>query len=131
MIPAETYVTAQRVRRIICQEFDDVLKRVDVIVAPTGPMPAPTIEECNQGFVDMDGKRISLRDSGVNFRSLFTVPFNVTGLPALNVCCGFSTTELPIGMQLVGEPFQESLVFQIAHAYESAAEWYTKKPPLP
>jgi len=129
-ITAETYVTAQRVRRIICQEFDEAFKRVDVIITPTGPMPAPTIEECKRGYVRVDGRELKLQSSGMNFRSLCTVPFNVTGLPALSVCCGFSALGLPIGLQIVGRPFEECMVFRVAHAYEREAEWYKKKPQL-
>jgi aspartyl-tRNA(Asn)/glutamyl-tRNA(Gln) amidotransferase subunit A len=131
LIPAGTYMTAQRVRRLICQEFDKVFTAVDAIVTPTSPMAAPTIEECEQGFVVADGKKISLRDTGVNFRSLGTAPFNVTGLPALSVCCGFTPNGLPIGLQIVGKPFDEGTVLQVAHAYEAASEWRRRRPVLP
>lgn len=130
LIPAGTYMTAQRVRRLICDEFDQALSKVDVIVTPTGPMAAPTIEECTQGFVIADGKKISLRDTGVNFRSLGTAPFNVTGLPALSVCCGFTSNGLPIGLQIAGKAFDEGTVLQVANAYEGATEWKRKRPAL-
>jgi aspartyl-tRNA(Asn)/glutamyl-tRNA(Gln) amidotransferase subunit A len=130
LIPAGTYMTAQRVRRLICEEFDEALSKVDVIVTPTGPMAAPTIEECKQGFVIADGKKISLRDTGVNFRSMGTAPFNVTGLPALSVCCGYTAGDLPIGLQVVGKAFDEGTVLQVANAYEAATEWKKRKPPL-
>lgn len=130
LIPAGTYMTAQRVRRLICDEFDDAFRKIDVIVTPTAPMAAPTIEECEQGFVNADGKRISLRDAGVNYRSLGTAPFNVTGLPALTVCCGFSSAGLPIGLQIVGKAFDEGKVLQVASAYEAATEWHKRKPAL-
>ena len=128
MIPAATYVTAQRVRRIICQEFEDVFRWVQVIAAPTMGIPAPTIEECDRGFLEVDGKRIDFQDARGNFGTQCTIPFNVTGHPALSVCCGFSSSGLPIGMQIVGGPFQEGMVFQVAHAYERTAQWYLKKP---
>ena len=131
MIPAATYVTAQRVRRIICQEFEDALQRVEVIAAPSVAIPAPTIEECNRGFMEVDGRRINFQDPKGTFGTLCTIPFNVTGLPALSVCCGFSSSGLPIGMQIVGGPFQESLVFQVAHAYERMAKWTIRRPDLP
>jgi aspartyl-tRNA(Asn)/glutamyl-tRNA(Gln) amidotransferase subunit A len=131
LIPAGTYATAQRVRRLICDQFDEALGRVDVIVTPTSPMAAPTIEECEQGFVIADGKKISLRDTGVNFRSLGTAPFNVTGHPALSICCGFTVNDLPIGMQIVGRVFDEGTVLQVAQAYEAATEWHKRRPVLP
>lgn len=130
LIPASVYVTAQRVRRLICQEFDAALERVQAIVAPTTPIPAPTIEECNRGYVEWDGKRINLQDRRGNFLTQCTIPFNVTGLPAISTCCGFSSSGLPIGMQIVAGPFQEGVVFQVAHAYEKAAEWYKRKPQI-
>jgi aspartyl-tRNA(Asn)/glutamyl-tRNA(Gln) amidotransferase subunit A len=131
LIPAGTYMTAQRVRRLICDDFDEAFSRVDVIVTPTSPMAAPTIEECQQGFVIADGRKISLRDTGVNFRSLGTAPFNVTGHPALSVCCGFTTNDLPIGMQIVGRVFDEGTVLQVAQAYEATTEWQKRRPALP
>lgn len=131
MIPAATYVTAQRVRRIICQEFEQAFEKLDVIVTPTTPMPAPTIEECNRGFAEVDGRRVALQTLSGSFGTTCTIPFNVTGLPALSVCCGFSSSGLPIGLQIVGGAFQESMVFQVAHAYEQAAKWYERKPELP
>jgi aspartyl-tRNA(Asn)/glutamyl-tRNA(Gln) amidotransferase subunit A len=130
LIPAGTYMTAQRVRRLICDEFDEALSKVDIIVTPTAPMAAPTIEECQKGFVMTDGKKISLRDTGINFRSMGTAPFNVTGLPALSVCCGFTPSNLPIGMQVVGKVFDEGTVLQVAHAYETSTGWKDKRPPL-
>lgn len=131
LIPASTYVTAQRVRRLICQEFDEAFKRVQILVAPTVPIPAPTIEECNRGYAELEGRRINLQIPRGNLLTQCTIPFNVTGLPALSLCCGFSSSGLPIGMQIVGGVFQEKVVFQVAHAYEKAAEWYTRKPQLP
>ena len=124
-------MNSQRVRRLICQEFDEVLEKVQVLVAPTVPIPALTIEECKRGYVELDGKKIDLQERRGNFLMLCTIPFNVTGLPALNVYCGFSSSGLPIGMQIVGGPFQESMVFQAAHAYEMAAGWYERKLQLP
>jgi len=130
MIPASTYVTAQRVRRIICQEFENALEKLDVIVTPTTPTPAPTIEECEQGFTNVNGKRVSLQTLSGSFGTTCTIPFNVTGLPAISVCCGFSSSGLPIGLQIVGGAFQEGMVFQVAHAYEQSAKWYERRPRL-
>ena len=116
-IPASTYVTAQRVRRLICQEFDKIFAEVDILVTPTTPTTAPTIEQCKQqGFADL----------GI----ACTIPFNVTGLPAINVCCGFSSNGSPVGLQIVGRAFQETLVFQVAHAYEKTARWFERRPQL-
>ncbi len=130
LVPASTFVTAQRVRRLIYQEFDEALERVQVLVAPTVSIPAPTIEECNCGYVEMDGRRIYLQGPRGNFLTQCTIPFNVTGLPAISVCCGFSSTGLPIGLQIASGSFREDLVFRVAHAYERKAGWYQRKPRL-
>jgi aspartyl-tRNA(Asn)/glutamyl-tRNA(Gln) amidotransferase subunit A len=130
LTPAPVYVTAQRVRRLLCQEFDDAFGKVQVIVAPTLFSPAPTIDDCNRGYVEEDGKKINLTDRAGNFLTRYTIPFNVTGLPTMSVCCGFSSSGLPIGMQISAPSFMEGRVFQVAHAYERAAGWYQRKPPL-
>ena len=130
LIPADAYVTAQRIRRALCREFDEAFENVDIIAAPTAAVPAPTIEESKRAVMEVDGEEIKLEGTGVNFRSLFTTPFNLTGLPALSVNCGFSAGGLPIGLQLVGPRFREERVLRAAHAYEQAAGWYRRKPPV-
>jgi len=130
LIPAPVYVTAQRVRRLLCQEFDTAFEKVQAIVAPTLFSTAPTIEDCNRGYIEADGKRINLADRAGNFLTRYTIPFNVTGLPTISVCCGFSSSGLPIGMQISAPAFQEGRLFQVAHAYERAAEWYKRRPQL-
>ena len=129
MFRAGSYVTAQRVRRVIAEEFDEAFKRVDVIVTPVS-IPAPTIEECSGGTTEIDGETIALRDARGSFWGLGTVPFNVTGHPAISVCCGFANSGQPIGLQIVGRPFEESTVLQVADAYETAAQWHKRKPQL-
>jgi aspartyl-tRNA(Asn)/glutamyl-tRNA(Gln) amidotransferase subunit A len=130
MIPASSYVTGQRVRRIICEEFEKAFDKLDVIVTPTTPITAPTIEECGQGYVEIDGRKIALQPTGVSLGTTFTVPFNVTGLPAVSLCCGFSSSGLPIGLQIVGGNFEEGRIFQVAHVYEQAARWFEKRPDM-
>jgi aspartyl-tRNA(Asn)/glutamyl-tRNA(Gln) amidotransferase subunit A len=129
MFPAGSYVTAQRVRRLLAEEFDEAFKRADVIVTPVS-IPAPTIEECRRGVAEVDGEQVALRDARGSFWGLGTVPFNVTGHPAISVCCGFSTSGQPIGLQIAGRPFEESTVLQVADAYETAAKWHKRKPRL-
>src|ERR1044071_8585304 len=129
MFPAGSYVTAQRVRRLIAEEFERAFERVDVIVTPVS-IPAPTIEECSRGVTEIDGEKISLRDPRGSFWGLSTLPFNVTGHPAISVCCGFTGAGQPVGLQIVGRPFEESTVLQVAGRYEQAAGWYQRKPQL-
>lgn len=130
LTPATTYMMAQRARRIVCAEFDDLLRRVQLLMLPTVPFPAPTIEECNQGWLEIDGKKYPRQDERSGLDTFTTIPFNITGLPAISVCCGFSKSGLPIGMQIAAGAFQEQLIFQVAHAYERAAGWYKRKPAL-
>ncbi len=128
-IPATTYVAAQKVRRILCDEFATSFKSVSVIVTPVS-IPAPTVEECRQGFAIIDGKKVNFQDSRGSYWGLSTIPFNVTGLPAICVCCGFSSSGLPLAIQIAGSPFEESAVLQTAHAYEQDAQWYKRRPSL-
>ena len=129
MIPAFVYVTAQRVRRAICNEFNAVFNRVDLLLLPTMLFPAPTIEECKEGYIDIDSRKVR-RDSMGGIEGYCAVPFNLTGFPAISIPCGLSSLGLPIGMQVVGRDFQEDTVFMAAHAYEKAAGWYEKRPEL-
>ncbi len=129
-IPAHAYVTAQRVRRLICQAFDRAFEQVDVIVSPAVGMPAETIEECERGYVETAGRRIPLQDARGTRGTLCTIPFNVTGAPAISVPCGFSARGLPIGLQIAAPHFEEPALLRVAHAYEQAAGWHTRRPPV-
>ncbi len=129
-IPAETYVLAQKLRRVICREFEEVLEEVQIILTPTVETPAPTIEECNRGALEIDGRTVSLFGPKGNMNIQCTLPFNLTGLPAISIPCGFSPAGLPAGLQIVAAPFQESVLFQVAHAYEQAAGWCNSAPRL-
>ena len=125
------YNQSQRVRRLICEGFDEALDRVDVIVAPTSPIPALSIEESMSSFVTVDGRKTPLQGADGNFLTLCTIPFNVNGLPSLSINCGFSSGGLPIGMQIAAGAFREDTVLKVAHAYEQAAPWAGRVPPLP
>jgi len=129
LTPATTYVQAQRARRLVCDEFDELLKRVQLLILPTIPFTVPTIEECRQGFVEIDGKKVKRQDERGGLESLCCIPFNVTGLPALSVCCGFTKSGMPMGLQIVAGAFEEELLFQVAHTYEKLTEWFKVKPP--
>ncbi len=129
-LPAHAYVTAQRVRRLICEAFDQAFAQVDVIVSPTVSMPAETIEECRRGYVETAAGRVALSDARGTRGTLCTIPFNVTGAPAVSLPCGFSSRGLPIGLQIAAAHFQEAALFQVAHAYEQAAGWHGRRPPL-
>ena len=125
------YNQSQRIRRLICEGFDEALDRVDVIVAPTSPIPALSIEESMSSFVTVDGRKTPLQGPDGNFLTLCTIPFNVNGLPSLSINCGFSEGGLPIGMQIAAGAFREDTVLKVAHAYEQAAPWAGRVPQLP
>ena len=122
-LPAADYVQAQRARTVLQQRVADVLSGVDALVTPALAITAPRI---GQTTVNVGGK---LKEINPVFIRLAD-PFNVTGLPAISVPCGFGVDGLPIGLQIAAAPFTEDKVLRVAHAYEQATEWHTKRPVL-
>ncbi len=123
-IGAVDYLQAARLRARLTRAFlPDVFGEVDVLAMPTIPEPAPTLEAVRAGTTDEVVRRMG------RFSRL-TRPWNALGLPALSVPCGFSPAGLPIGLQLVGRPFDEATVLRAGHAYEQAAGWWRRRPPL-
>jgi aspartyl-tRNA(Asn)/glutamyl-tRNA(Gln) amidotransferase subunit A len=116
LLSASDYLQAQRVRSWARREFSQVLKKVDLLVTPTMTQPAPAFEGYDP-------------TATVRGRS-FTAPFNVTGLPAISVPCGFTESGLPIGMQIAGKPFDEPGVIQAAYTYQQHARLYETRPPI-
>jgi aspartyl-tRNA(Asn)/glutamyl-tRNA(Gln) amidotransferase subunit A len=110
------YAKAQRVRTLIKRDFDRAFERVDVIATPTAPTPAFRLGEKTQ-----DPLQMYLSD-------IFTISVNLAGVPALSMPCGFSSEGLPIGLQLIGKPFDEETVLRAASTYEQATTWRTRKP---
>jgi aspartyl-tRNA(Asn)/glutamyl-tRNA(Gln) amidotransferase subunit A len=109
------YVKAQKVRTLIMRDFMQAFEGVDVILTPVAPTPAFKIGE----KVD-DPLQMYLSD-------IFTIPVNLAGTCALSVPAGFSAGGLPIGLQLIGKPFDEETILRAAHAFEQATEWHTRK----
>ena len=105
-------------QRLIKEEHARVLQEVDVLVTPTAPVPAPPI---GAQTVNLGGTAHRVRGPGSGVISKNTSPSNATGLPAITVPCGFTAAGLPIGLQLIGRPFEEALLFQVAHAYEAVS----------
>jgi aspartyl-tRNA(Asn)/glutamyl-tRNA(Gln) amidotransferase subunit A len=106
----------EEARRRIRAVFGDV----DVLVTPTMPMPAPAI-------ADLKADPEALRPAELKLLRN-TRPFNVWGLPAISVPCGFTQSGLPIGLQIAGPHWRENLVLQLAHAYEQATAWHKRRP---
>lgn len=100
-----------------------LLEEVDLLLAATTPIPAPSI---GQEFIAVAGNQVGVS----NVLASLTMPFNATGMPALALPCGFTAGGLPIGMQFVGKPFDEPAVLRAAHAYEQATGWHKRRPSL-
>ena len=111
------YLRAQKVRTLIREDFLRAYKEVDALITPTSPIPAFKIGEKS------DPLAMYLCD-------IYTIGVNLAGLPAISVPCGFTRSRLPIGMQLIGQPFQEANLLAIANAYERGHDFASKTPPL-
>ena len=107
---------AQRERRRILAETKPVFQEFDVLITATAGGPAPLLD--------------AWRTIQFWQRPSLTTPFNVTGGPALAQCIGFSKSGLPLSMQVVGRPFDEATVLRVAHAYEQATQWRSRRPKL-
>lgn len=115
-LSAADYITALRARSALNQEILANFSRVDIFATPTAPRPP-------EAFEGLDPNEQSLRPS-------FTNPFNLTGLPAISVPCGFTSAHLPTGLQIVTQPFEEATAFRVAYAYEQATDWHNRRPRL-
>jgi len=111
------YLRAQKVRTLIRQDFLNAFREVDALLTPTSPMPAFKIGE------KADPLALYLCD-------IYTIGVNLAGLPGISVPCGFTKSGLPIGAQLIGQPFQESSLLAIARSYEQVHEWSQRHPAL-
>jgi aspartyl-tRNA(Asn)/glutamyl-tRNA(Gln) amidotransferase subunit A len=124
ILPAQAHQKALRLRHLLRQQVLGALDRVDVLVMPTSSIPASLIPtragiSSKQEIID-----------GFAGRRGFTAPFNLANTPALSIICGFTSHPLPIGLQIAGRPFGEEAVLRVAHAYEQATDWHTRKPPI-
>lgn len=108
------YLKAAKIRTLIKQEFENTLKDYDVIISPTSPTVAFNLNEKKD-----DPLAMYLAD-------IFTCPVNIAGLPAISIPCGFSDSNLPVGLQIIGRSREEQTVLNVAYAYEQATPWHTK-----
>lgn len=112
------YGKAQAVRTLIRRDFDAAFQEVDLIVTPVMPTPAFKLGEKIE-----DPLQMYLSD-------IYTISVNLAGIPAISLPCGFSKVGLPIGLQILGRPFQEETVLRAAYAYEQATNWRTRRPAI-
>ena len=112
------YAKAMKLQRIIKEEYAQVLQDVDFLVTPSAPVAAWRIDS---ETVKIAGTDYPVRGPGAGMTSRCTSPSNATGLPAMSVPCGFTQAGLPIGVQLIGRPFEEPLLLRVAHGYEAVS----------
>jgi aspartyl-tRNA(Asn)/glutamyl-tRNA(Gln) amidotransferase subunit A len=112
------YLKAQKVRTLIKQDFVEAFRTVDAVLSPTSPTPAFRI-----------GEKVS-DPLAMYLNDVFTLPCNLAGLPGLSLPCGFTRASLPIGLQVLGRPWDEARVLRIARAFEREHDFHRRTPPL-
>ncbi len=111
------YLRAQKVRSLIYNDFQNAFKdKCDLVISPTTPTSAFKIGEKSADPLEM------------YLNDIFTIPVNLAGLPGISIPCGFDSNNLPIGLQLIGNLWQESTIIRAAAAYEAETQWHTKFP---
>jgi aspartyl-tRNA(Asn)/glutamyl-tRNA(Gln) amidotransferase subunit A len=116
LITGADYVQAVRRRRELVAELATAMADLGLVMTAAAPSEAPAIEAVSK-FAIFE-------------RPSLTMPFNVTGSPAMSVCCGYTAAGLPLAFQLAGKPFDEATVLKLAHAYEKATPWRSIRPRL-
>ncbi len=122
-ISATDYIQAERARALFYRQSLELFKTVDLLLTPTLPTTAFPIGTTS---VKIGEKKLNV----VSLLTQFTRPFNLNGFPALTLPCGFSENQLPIGLQIIGRPFDEETVLRAAYAYQQSTDWHLKRPPL-
>lgn len=112
------YLRALKVRSLIKHDFDEVFKEFDCIITPTSPTSAFKIGEKMD-----DPLKMYLSD-------IYTISANLAGIPAISIPCGFTKNNLPVGLQILSKPFNEEVLFKLAHAYEQNTPWHKMKPKI-
>lgn len=110
------YLKAQKVRRLLVDEFNEVFQKVDCLVCASSPNVAPTIGGAK------DNPLFGYIADRLN------IPASMAGLPALSVPCGFGEAEMPVGLQIIGPQWGEQNVFNVGHAYQQATDWHKQYP---
>jgi aspartyl-tRNA(Asn)/glutamyl-tRNA(Gln) amidotransferase subunit A len=115
-VSAASYLQAVRRRRELVVEMDRATRDVDILVSVSQLGEAPPIDQVSK-WASM-------------VTPSYMLPFNVTGWPAMSVCCGFGPEGMPLGIQLAARPFEDAFLLRVAHAYERATEWRGRRPAL-
>jgi Asp-tRNA(Asn)/Glu-tRNA(Gln) amidotransferase A subunit family amidase len=136
-IAAADYLNAMRLRRLLQEAFARLFSEVDVIIAPSRLVPATRLGEpldplWRSGRPPRAGARRGRGARPAGGGGVDLIPAgNLAGLPALALPCGFSTTGLPVGVQLVGRPFEEATLIDLGRAYQRVTDWHRRRPPIP
>lgn len=109
------YLRALKVRTLIKQDFDEAFKRCDCIITPTSPTPAFKIGEKSEDPLSM------------YLSDIFTISANLAGIPGISVPCGFAKGRLPVGLHILGKPFDEETILRVAYTYEQNAKWNLRR----
>jgi len=109
------YLKAQKIRRLIANDFTEAFKKVDVIMSPTTPTPAFKIGEKNDDPISM------------YYSDIYTIAVNLAGLPGMSVPCGF-INNLPVGLQIIAPYFAEAKLLNVAHQYQQVTGWHLEIP---
>jgi len=110
------YIRAQKLRRLIAQDFVEAFRQCDVIMGPTSPTTAFRLGEKSADPVQM------------YLSDIYTIAVNLAGLPGMSIPCGFDGGGLPVGLQIIGNYFDEARMLNVAHQYQLATDWHTKAP---
>jgi len=110
------YIQAQKLRRLIAQDFAEAYRQCDVILGPTAPTTAFKLGEKADDPVQM------------YLSDIYTIAVNLAGLPGMSLPCGFDGQGLPIGLQLIGDYFSEARMLNVAHQYQLATDWHLRTP---
>ncbi len=110
------YLQAQRIRRLIAQDFVDAFKQCDVIMGPTSPSTAFRLGEKGDDPVQM------------YLSDIYTIAVNLAGLPGMSIPAGFGSNGLPVGLQIIGDYFAEAQMLNVAHQYQLATDWHHRAP---
>jgi aspartyl-tRNA(Asn)/glutamyl-tRNA(Gln) amidotransferase subunit A len=112
------YLQAQKIRRLIAQDFVEAFKQCDVIIGPTSPSTAFKLGEKGDDPVQM------------YLSDIYTIAVNLAGLPGMSIPCGFGENNMPVGLQIIGNYFDEARMLNIAHQFQQATDWHTRSPNL-
>ena len=124
LIPGHVLQKAMRIREVMRRDWLGLFERFDILLSPTMPTPPGKIE-----YVEGVATREEAERRFGHARST-TFPAALAGTPALSVPCGFASTGLPIGLQLMGDRFQDGLVLKVGYAYQQSTDWHLQRPTL-